>query len=129
MSDHSDIIVRLERLAVAVEHVHHMAHASGVKLNQILVRLSVLDSKLETLMALVDDLKVSIKQLDDETTAIGALITKLAAGIKNSMTDAEVADVKAAFGTLSDRLTTLAVDPTIPVPPPPPMFAALKAKK
>lgn len=82
----------------------------------------------EKIMALSDDLKVGIQQLNDETNAIGTLITKLAAGIKNSMTDAEVADVKAGLGTLSDRLTSLAVDPNVPVPPPPPPLVALKKK-
>ena len=79
-------------------------------------------------MAVADDIKAALASLDTETTAIGTLITALAAKIKNGMTDAEVADIKASFGTLSDRLTSLAVDPTVPVPPPTPAMQALKKK-
>ncbi len=99
------------------------------KLNSILCHLDDIERKVDKLMALADDLKAGIAQLNTETTAIGNLITKLAAQIKNGMTDAEVADVKASLTTLSDRLTSLAVDPTIPVPPPTPELQALKAKK
>ncbi len=94
----------------------------------VIKKLELILQRLEKLMAVADDIKAALANLDAETTAIGALITKLSSGIKNSMTDAEVADVKAGFATLSDRLTTLAVDPTQPVPPVPPPLAALKKK-
>ena len=94
----------------------------------ILKKLDKILHNQEKIMAVADDIKAALANLDAETTAIGALITKLAGGIKNSMTDAEVADVKAGFDTLSQRLTTLAVDPTQPVPPVPPPLAALKKK-
>jgi len=45
------------------------------------------------------------------------------------MTDAEVADIKASLSTVSDRLTSLAVDPTQPVPPEAAAMKSLKAKK
>ncbi len=99
------------------------------KLKSIQQTMDTLNRKMDILMALADDLKAAIANLDAETTAVGALITKLAGEIKNNMTDAEVADVKASFTTLSDRLTSLAVDPTQPVPPPSPAMKALKAKK
>lgn len=44
------------------------------------------------------------------------------------MTDAEVSEVQAGFKTLGDRLTVLAQDPTLPVPPVPPPLAALRKK-
>ncbi len=74
----------------------------------------------EILMALADDLKVSIAKLDAETTAIAGVIADLASRVHNSMTDAEVADVKGSLTALSDKLTTLGVDPTNPVPNPTP---------
>lgn len=91
-------------------------------------RLDYIDALLEKLMAVADDIKAALATLDTETTAIATNVTNLAAKIKNSMTDAEVADVKSGFDTLSARLTTLAVDPTIPVPPPPAPLTALRKK-
>jgi hypothetical protein len=79
-------------------------------------------------MALADDLKTAIAQLDTETTLVATLITSLASRIKNGMSDQEVADVKAALAAMSDRLTSLGVDPTIPVPPPPQAFTDAKKK-
>ncbi len=79
-------------------------------------------------MALADDLKAGIANLGAETDVIAGLIAALAGKIHNSMTDAEVADVKAALQAESDRLTTLGVDPTNPVPPLPPATAATRAK-
>ncbi len=109
------------------------------KKTEILLRVRLLEqqlqgirtvvNRLETLiMALADDLKAGIKKLDDETTVIAALITSLAGRITNSMSDQEVADVKAALQGEADRLTSLAVDPTVPVPVPPPQLLATRAK-
>lgn len=98
------------------------------KADQALAFLSSIDKRLETLMALADDLKKSIADLDAETTAIGTLITSLAGRIKNTMTDQEVTDIKAALTAEGARLTTLAVDPTNPVPPAPPQLQAARAK-
>ncbi len=99
---------------------------------EILLRLRLVGAQLDRLenliMALADDLKAGIKKLDDETTQIGTLISSLAGRITNSMTDAEVADVKAALEAESARLTTLATDPTNPVPPVPPPLQAIRAK-
>ena len=96
------------------------------KLDLVLNRLSILEEKL---VALADDFKAGIAQLNTETNAVAALITALTSKITNSMSDADVATIKAGFATLSDRLTTLAVDPTQPVPPPPAPLQALKAGK
>ncbi len=86
-------------------------------------------AKLEKIiMALADDLKAGIQKLNDETDAIAALITSLAGRIKNNLSDQEVADIKAALQGEADRLTTLAVDPTNPVPPVPPQLQAARAK-
>lgn len=96
------------------------------KLKLVQQSLDMLNRKVDTLMALADDLKAGIAQLNTETNAIAALITKLAGSITNSMSDADVTAVKAGLSTLSDRLTSLAVDPTIPVPPAPPALQTLQ---
>ncbi len=78
------------------------------------------------LVGLKADFDAKFALLDTETTAIGANIAAIAAKVTNGMSDADVAAVKADFDTLSARLTTLAVDPTVPVPPPPPPLQALR---
>ncbi len=126
-----EIVARLlgDKRSVLIERMGESRVGIRRKLNSILCHLDDIERKVDKLMALADDLKAGIAQLNTETTAIGNLITKLAGEIKNGMTDAEVADVKASLTTLSDRLTSLAVDPTVPVPPAPPQLQALKAKK
>ncbi len=109
------------------------------KKTEILLRVRLLEqqlqgirtvvNRLETLiMALADDLKAGIQKLNDETNAIAALITSLAGRITNSMSDQDVADIKAALSAEADRLTSLAVDPTVPVPPMTPALKASRAK-
>ena len=105
-----------------------MDRAGYEQLARIESKLDVALTLLEKLMAVADDIKAALASLDTETTAIGANITALAAKITNGMTDAEVAEIKASFGTLSARLVTLAVDPTVPVPPAPPPLTALRKK-
>ncbi len=107
---------------------HHLLAIEG-KLDRNQRHLDAIERKVDKLMSLADDLKKGIADLDAETTAIGTLITSLAGRIKNGMTDAEVADVKAALSAEGQRLTVLAVDPTAPVPPVPPALAAMRAKK
>ncbi len=104
---------------------HRLSSIEG-KLDRILHVLKLISQKEDTLMALADDLKAAIAELDTETNAVAANIAALAAKITNSMSDADVAAVKAALSAESDRLKTLAVDPTNPVPAAPP---ALKAAR
>ncbi len=98
------------------------------KLDRILCQLHILREIGEKLMSAADDFKASLAKLDTETTAVGALVSALAAKIHNGMTDQEVADIKAGFTALDTRLQTLAVDPTDPVPPAPPALQALRKK-
>lgn len=121
------ILRKLSELDDNAEAVFGALAELEVKLDAVLEGIALLKAQGEKLMALAEDLKTAIANLDTETTAVGVLITSLASRITNSMTDQDVADVKAAFGTLSDRLTVLAVDPTNPVPPPTPQFKKLKA--
>lgn len=70
-------------------------------------------------MALSQDFKDLAKKIDDATNLVAGRISTLSGQIKNSMTDAEVADVKAGFQAEIDKLTALGADQTNPVPPNP----------
>lgn len=98
------------------------------KLDEILLHQKTLTGKVDKLMALADDIKKAIADLDKETTDIATVQAALVAKIKNGMSDQEVADIKASFGTLGDRLKSLGVDPTNPVPPAPPALQELRKK-
>lgn len=70
-------------------------------------------------MSVASDLTALTKAVDDATNAVAARIDRLAASIKNSMTDAELQTVKDGLAAESARLTTLGQDPQNPVPPAP----------
>ncbi len=70
-------------------------------------------------MALADDLKAMNASFNDAINKVAAEIGDLKSQIKNSMTDTEVADIKAGFQATIDRLTALGADPVNPVPPTP----------
>ncbi len=95
----------------------------------IMLRLEVLEGKADKIMALADDLKAAIAELDAETTLIGTRIDALVAQLGNSsLSDQEKADIFAALKAESDRLKTLGTSPTTPVPPVPPALAAARKK-
>lgn len=122
-----------------VELIVHLYQHGDVSMHHKLDKIICTGEKL---MALADDLKAGIAKLDAETNAnaaaieaVQANITQLAGRIKNTMTDQEVADIQAALGVQSDKLTaesdrlkTLAVDPTNPVPPVPAALAQARKK-
>lgn len=56
--------------------------------------------------------------LDEATNGVALKIDELRSGITNSMTDQQVADLKAGFGEIAEKLTALASDPEDPVPTP-----------
>ena len=70
-------------------------------------------------MAVSQDLKDLTAKIDDATNKIAAKIDALTQKITNSMTDQEVADVKAGLQAEIDKLTALGADPVNPVPPTP----------
>lgn len=73
----------------------------------------------EKVMGLATDMTNLIKAVDDATNTVAARIDRLSSRITNSMSDAEVADIKAQLAAESTRLTTLGQDPQNPVPVPP----------
>lgn len=84
---------------------------------EILSRLQQLKIQGETIMGqLAQDFEALRVAMNDATNTVAARIDRLTAGIKNSMTDEEVAALKAGFQAESDRLNTLGQDPVNPVP-------------
>ncbi len=122
-------LVNLSKVqTVASDAINHLTSVEA-KLDKVLASLDLISKKEDTLMALADDLKTAIAALDTETNAVAANIAQLASRITNSMSDADVAAIKAALSAESTRLTTLALDPTNPVPPVPAALKAARAAK
>jgi CRISPR/Cas system-associated protein Csm6 len=94
-------------------HIHHHHHAAfcEAKLDEVLIRLKKMEASMH------EDFLALAAQIDTATNAIAARLTANSQLIKNSMTDAEVAQVKTAFQADIDRLTALGKDPNNPVPP------------
>lgn len=103
-------------------------HHSDDGNNDVLNLLRAIYAQGEKIMALVDDLKAGIAELDAETTnvatRIDALIAKLTA---ESLTPEQKAEVLASLGAETARLKTLAADPVVVVPPVPVDLARLRA--
>ncbi len=137
------LFVRLDSLTTTVGVNSQELSEVQSKLDQVFARLDALKAQGEKIMSVADDLKAGIALLNDETNAnakslddVAARIAQLQSSVKNSMTDQEVADLKAALGGVSDltlaesaRLKSLAQDPNNPVPPAPPQLAAMRSKK
>ncbi len=85
----------------------------------VLKKLNAILALLEKIMALSQDIKDLTTKLDAATTAVATRLDKLQASIKNSMTDAEVADVKSGIQAEIDKLTLMGQDPVNPIPNPP----------
>lgn len=71
-------------------------------------------------MSLKDDFDAALAKIDDATNAVSARLDRLSQQITNSMTDAQVADVKAKLAAESDRLSAMGKDPENPTPVPEP---------
>ena len=56
------------------------------------------------------------QKIDDATNTVAARIDRLVNSLRNSMTDEELVQVKAAFQAEIDKLTVLGQDPVNPVP-------------
>lgn len=90
------------------------------RLFELELKVELLSRRLEDIgMAVAQELEALRVAVDNATNAVAARIDKLVQGLKNSMTDAELAAVKAGFQAEIDRLTALGQDPNNPVPPSP----------
>lgn len=93
---------------------------------EVLARLTTLEQQNSTIITMLKGLKMALskdyldlaKKIDDATTAVGNKIAALTGQIKNSMTDQEVADTKAALQAEVDKLTAMGADPVNPIPTP-----------
>ena len=105
-----------EALAVklTIELFHGLLLTSAARQDEMLTLLRAIKAQGERMHQELIDLAAKI---DEATNAVAARIDRLSARIKNSMTDEEVAQVKAALGAEVARLTDLGKDPNNPVPP------------
>ncbi len=71
-------------------------------------------------MTVKQDLDALLAAVDAGTTAVAARLDRISQGVKNAMTDAEVADVKAKLQGEADHLVAMGQDQANPIPPPPP---------
>lgn len=71
----------------------------------------------DSIMAVGQDIIDLAAKIDAATNLVATEITFLQSQIKNSMTDDEVAKVKASMQAITDRLTAMGTDPNNPIPP------------
>lgn len=86
------------------------------KADQALRLLGEIHRKVDSLMAVSQELKDLAAKIDAATNAVATRIDALSQRVTNGMSDQEVADVKAGFQAEVDRLTALGRDPNNPVP-------------
>ena len=88
--------------------------AMQLVLEKTLQRIEEKEDRIMTQVAQeFESLRVAVA---DATTQVGLRIDQLSAGITNSMTDQEVATLKAGFAAEAARLKIMAEDPANPVP-------------
>ncbi len=111
-----------------LQAIYRLIQSVQLEARQNSQHLTNLARKVDSLMALSQDLLDLAKKLDDECTAIGLVITNLVAKLQDaSITPEEKQKVFDALNAVSARLTVLGSDPQNPVPPaPPPLVAAKK---
>ena len=86
---------------------------------KVIQKLNRIERMLEVLLAVSNEIKDLVAKIDAATNDVAARIDRLSGQIHNSMTDAEVNEVKAGLQAEIDRLTGLGKDPANPVPAPP----------
>ena len=109
----------MELLYLAIkDYVKSRSKKLEDKLDEIIRRLIIIEGKEDKFMAdVASELELLRTSLDAATNAVAEKIQALTNSIKNSMTDAEVANLKSGLGAVVTRLNSLAADPTDPVPP------------
>jgi ABC-type phosphate transport system auxiliary subunit len=88
-------------------------------LTEILSTVERIETKQgENMTQVAQDFESLRQAIDAATTAVGNKIADLSGQITNSMTAAEVTQLKAEFQAQADKLNALAADPANPVPTP-----------
>lgn len=70
-------------------------------------------------MATPQSITDALAKVDDDTTALAAVVTDLRSKIGVGMSQADVDGVNATLAAIATRLEATAVDPNNPVPPTP----------
>ena len=100
-----------------MDGIHRALARLEHRLEQLHADFHRLERKVDLLMATVkQDFEALRQAIDDATNQVAARIDRLSQGIRNSMSDQEVAELKAGFKAEVDRLTLLGQDPQNPVP-------------
>lgn len=108
-----------------IDIYHHQCDDGN---DEVLKLLRAILAQGEKIMALVDELKAGIAELDAETTNVATRIDALIAKLTSeSLTPEQKAEVLASLGAETARLKTLAADPVVVVPPVPVALAAARA--
>lgn len=115
-----ELHVKFRKLKAKLSNIETILHDILLRLDAIGLKLVIIEGKEDQIMSQVaQDFESLRVALNDATNAVAAKIATLTASITNSMTDAEVASLKAGFGAVATQLNALAADASDPVPEPP----------
>jgi hypothetical protein len=112
-----ELYFKFKKLKARLVSIETILHDILLRLDGINLKLVIIEGKEDKIMSQVaQDFESLRVALNDATNKVADKITQLTSSIKNSMTDAEVSNLKAGFGTVADQLNALAADPSDPVP-------------
>lgn len=80
-------------------------------------------------MSTAEEFRAVLNGINNATNEVAATVARLVQGIKNSMTDEELAALKADFTLVTQRLTDIAATPDNPVPVVSAKFDVLRSGK
>jgi hypothetical protein len=89
------------------------------RLELVLCRTETLEQKVDQLMAVSQEIKSLVSQIDAATNEIAADLTALRDQIAGGVDAATAEEIRAGLQTQVERLTALGQDPANPVPPTP----------
>ncbi len=122
------LFIRVDSLTTAVGITSQELSEVQSKLDQVFARLDALKALEERVMAVGQDVLALMKNMDAATTRLGVDVAALVASVKNSMTDEEVANIKAAGLAIQANLEAIAASAENPTPPPTPQLAQARKK-
>jgi predicted nucleic acid-binding Zn-ribbon protein len=106
------VVITINGQAVESWEVYLIREIAAIK-----TKVEEIDRKVDTFMGQVfTDLEALRVAINEATNAVAQKISDLSGQISNSMTDEEVANLKAGLQTEIDRLNALAANPQDPVP-------------
>lgn len=87
---------------------------------KVIEALRRLEAKLEVLMAVAQDIKALLAQIDAATNQIATRIQQLSDRLAGGVSAEEAQEIQQQLAAEVSRLQALGADPTNPVPPTPP---------